>query len=84
MTENVLFQGSPVIKVIGVISGSAMLAPRGWDRVFLGLGEPEAADQSLLLFPRHLATMAPDNSRRPLQGGYRSPGKVSPIPWKQN
>lgn len=83
MTENVLFQGSPVINVIRVISHSVMLATHGWDSVFLGLGEPVAADQSLLLFPHHLATLDRDNSRRSLQGRHRSLGKISPIPSKQ-
>lgn len=39
MAKNVLFQGSPVIKVIRRINSSAMLAARSLDCVFLGLGE---------------------------------------------
>lgn len=39
MAKNVLFQGSPVIKVVRQINSSTMLTTRSWNCVFLGSGE---------------------------------------------
>ena len=56
MAKNVLFQGSPVIKVIRQISSSAMLATRSWDYVFLRSGEWVALSKAFSMNPSSLTT----------------------------
>ena len=48
MAKNILFQGSPVIKVIRRINSSAMLATRSLGCVFLGSGERVALSKAPL------------------------------------